>query len=461
MSLGSALRLVRSPSARALDITTAVLLLAGIVFAPWAFGTTQPWSILTLNINGWCLGALWLWRRRRERQEGTLPTEPWPVVGLRWITLAFLGYEFLALVNAQAVYDPGSLAFSPRWHVPWLPASLDADSTWDRFQRDLALAGTFWGAHAWLSRGRRAFGLPSRHGLVIGVLVLNAVLLGVLGLYARSRKASRLLGITKPTINRSAEQHFGPWPYRSNAVQYFSVVAPAGLALAVAGGRAPLVVRAAVWLGAFFVGILPLMTRSRMGALVGGGALVSAVPLLLAGAWSRSRRLALLAALGALLALGTGLLLGWERISYRIEQGAYFEDTGRATLREAGWRMAADQPWFGTGPGSFATLYQLYRPSNSSIWFAQMHCDWLEGLVTLGAVGMAIVVAGIGLLALASVAPGPGRAPGGCIALLWLGLVSCLLHAVMDFPFQIYSVAHVFVVGCALVGAAGGRQVEG
>src|SRR5881398_2498176 len=56
------------PAYRLCDGITEVLLYFGVVFAPWAFGTTERWSIWTMNLAGYALGTLllgkWLIRRR-------------------------------------------------------------------------------------------------------------------------------------------------------------------------------------------------------------------------------------------------------------------------------------------------------------------------------------------------------------------------------------------------------------
>ena len=39
------------------DVTETLIYLM-VVFSPWAFGTTQSWSIWTMNGAGYCLGAL-------------------------------------------------------------------------------------------------------------------------------------------------------------------------------------------------------------------------------------------------------------------------------------------------------------------------------------------------------------------------------------------------------------------
>jgi len=196
--------------------------------------------------------------------------------------------------------------------------------------------------------------------------VVNAALIGVAGLWFRSQDNSKLLGIARPSINKRAEQQFGPYAYRSNAIQYFSMIWPLGLGLATTAGLArsagsARAVRSLLLVLSLGVSILPLLTRSRMGAIVGTGALVGAVPLLMAARWRLGGWARWSAATLIVSALGVGLSVGWSRISYRIAKGNYFEDSGRTDLREAGWQMVQENPVFGTGSGTFATLYQLYR----------------------------------------------------------------------------------------------------
>jgi len=59
---------------------------------------------------------------------------------------------------------------------------------------------------------------------------------------------------------------------------------------------------------------------------------------------------------------------------YEARQGLYL----------AGHYMARDNDVFGTGPGTFNTMYQLYGRHQPDEWLAYMHNDWLETLITFG-----------------------------------------------------------------------------
>lgn len=457
------------------DTLLGIGLLTGLVFAPWAYGTTEPWSIALLNANGWCLGGVWIARKLRDAHLGLSPARPGPVRVLGGLTIAILLYEFASALNARAAFDAATGTFATATHLTWLPGSMDAVSTWRTLQRDVALAGTFWASVAWLTGGRNrtpqepakveesgapAIGQPPerlswRIGLLISVLTINAIALGAEGLWQRHTGSDRLLFRIRPTINKHVEQQFGPYAYRGNAVQYFSMVWPLGVgfwsaAERLRGSRGRLRGRLLL-ASAIIVGTLPLLTRSRTGVMVGTGGLLAAALLLVLLHWNQGRRQRWRVGGVLLLALAIGWLAGWSRISYRLKKGGYFADAGRAELRVVGWQMFTENPVFGTGPGTFEAVYPLHRPEASAILFSQMHCDWLETLSTFGLVGAGLIATALAALA------GTGKtsgawAPGRDLFLMsWLGLGSCLLYAGVDFPFQVYSLLHLFVVVCALV----------
>jgi O-antigen ligase len=148
--------------------------------------------------------------------------------------------------------------------------------------------------------------------------------------------------------------------------------------------------------------------------------------------------------------VGGGGLLGWKTLSPRmemIEQG-YAE---RAGLYITGRYMANDNPVFGTGPGTFAHMYQLYRRSETDEWLAYMHNDWLETLITFGWVGVTPIFLTL-LLVLSHQFWGGGiHGNKYFVMLLWVALGGCLIHACFDFPFQTHSVVALFLVLCAVL----------
>ena len=113
--------------------------------------------------------------------------------------------------------------------------------------------------------------------------------------------------------------------------------------------------------------------------------------------------------------------------------------------------MAADYPWYGTGPVTFDPLFQLYRKSPETYWPAQLHNDWMETRITFGS--LRCVLIGLALVSVLFRWFTRGGLHGGrrFMILMWLALAGCLVHARFDFPFQIWSILFLFLVWCAIV----------
>ncbi|MBP7827254.1 MAG: O-antigen ligase family protein [Verrucomicrobia bacterium] len=438
----------------------AVSLFAGLAFAPWAFGTTQPWSIATLNVLGTLAGAATLLRYGLQpRLSGGRPDRVARI--LAGLNLALLLYEIVAAINAQSRYDHWTQAFVPRAHWSGLPASLDPATGWFWLWRDLALSGFFWATRSWLLTAEMGRGWSkrslrprpvnrSRLRKLIWFGVLNGSALALVGLIQRYTADGALLWLVKPAINQAPTAQFGPYAYRSNAMQYLSMLWPLGLGLWGTQSTSSRVPRkkATSWLlpglSLFLITCL-FLSHSRMAALVGLAGWLAAGALIAPLAFRRQIPGAKLM-LGALLAaLVAGLWAGHDWMTLRLA-GEGLADHERLLLREAGWRMVREYPVYGTGPGTFAIVHQFYLAGQT--WYAQMHCDYLEILATFGWIGTLPLLGGllfllIGLLMVKS----RDRLLAGFILIALLG---CLAHASMDFPFQIYSTTHLFVIISAL-----------
>ena len=154
---------------RICDDLSGVLIFPMLVFSPWAFGTTQPWSIWTMNLAGFALGILLLvklfirevkgsarragkisparsgWTSRHRHPLARLLTRT-----LAGLTLAILLYCLISAWNAAATYNPDTRLFEYHHYLHWLPHSLDSHRTWFAFWMYLGLAGSFWAIRDWL-----------------------------------------------------------------------------------------------------------------------------------------------------------------------------------------------------------------------------------------------------------------------------------------------------------------------
>ena len=246
---------LRTPKAyRICDGVTEGVLYGMVVFAPWAFGATERWSIWSMNVGGYVLGLLlaakWLIRWRagyrpvrwgeagseepqsaegrarsggmRKSHFGGLTT-----IALAVLTVTVLAYCFISAFNARSTFIYRQMAFEPHDYVAWLPHSYDSWATWQAFWMYLALALSFWAARDWLlgksgperreSRvgGREPeenlpfrvphAGLPMRLRRLLWVLCLNGTALALESILQRLSGTNKLLWLVQPDINQYGE----------------------------------------------------------------------------------------------------------------------------------------------------------------------------------------------------------------------------------------------------------------
>ena len=484
-----------------------------ILFSPWVFGTphfwsgfnlTHFWATKVLNVAGYAMGLLlsykllvrwWLsykpsrWRIDSQKQfRGSIAiTSNLPrilTVGLVILSIAIPGYCLVAAVNARAVYDPVRTDFTYHSHLAWLPHSYDSRRSWQGFVNFTALACMFWAVRDWLlgktrvearsddsspSRFRQNSILPARLQRLLWVISINGALLGLEGICQRLSGTGKLLWLVQPRIIQTAEGQFGPYAYRSNAAQYFNLVWPVALGFwwtlrREVRHRLRSVGRfRGLWIHGLLLCVLimaacPIISYSRGGAFVAFGNLTIAAALLLFGMRRRHPlvKFGVLLFLGSILALS--LSLSWFKLSERFkETGSGF--LGRESMNQTARKIALDYPWFGTGPGTFEPVFQLYRESPEEYWPAQLHNDWLETLITFGWVGSALILLAFVLILARWFFPGNILTGWRFTSLVWVALAGCLLHARFDFPMQVYSILLLFTILCSILFSLSRPQV--
>jgi O-antigen ligase len=129
----------------------------------------------------------------------------------------------------------------------------------------------------------------------------------------------------------------------------------------------------------------------------------------------------------------------------------FTEMGGRADIYKNAPQMAKDFPVFGTGPGSFQSVYHLYRTDPGDLWHGFLHDDWLETRITFGWVGFGLILANFLVLAIWIMMPGRFPVPRAFTWCALAGLVGTMVHAKFDFPFQTYSIYFTFVVVAAVL----------
>lgn len=484
---------------RLCDDLSGVLILPMLIFSPWAFGTTQPWAVWAMNFAGYALGSLWLLKLFIRHFKG-YPAPRWDNFSLRtgafshrihpatrlltrtlaMLTLAVLAEILISALNTGANYNSTLRMFQYQSHFAWLPYSLDGQRTWYYFWMYLGLAGSFWAISDWLlgltSAEERSVPvaakgdseknlplLPARLRTLLWLLCLNGAVLGIEGIVQRAAGSNNLLFLVHPRVNPDGITQFGPYAYRSNAAQYFNLLWPVCLGFWLTFQRTgSLRGQAQHWLllCAAIMAACPIISTSRGGALVAAGILM--VALVYLGCTSLFRNAgrsgnggfrwgtAGLLLLFLTVTLALGWYFGWGSLAPRMEQISEGYQ-GREEMYRAAQPMVKDYPVFGTGAGTFATVFQLYRFSTETYWPEQLHNDWLETRITFGWTGFGLLLAALACVGLRWFAPGGLRGSRRFVVLSWLGLGGCLVHALFDFPFQIHSTLFLFLVICAML----------
>jgi hypothetical protein len=483
-----------------------------VVVGPWAFGTTQSWSIWLMNGAGYLLGLLlagklairWAkgyeparWGEGRGGEGRSPKVEGRRLEGggrgrgrvgaarltaiLAGLTVAILGYCLVSAINARATANLADGTFT--YHdasIRWLPHSFDSNRTWLAFWTYLGLAFSFWAVRDWLlgktddearaayrkplqGGGRSGLLLPGRLRRLLWVLAINGGLLGLEGIVQRLEGSGTLLFLVKPRVNPGADTQFGPYAYRANASQYFNLLWPVCLGFWWTLNRSMGFRRNAYHLilaCCVVMAACPIISTSRAGALVTVGIVVLAAFFLAATHFlltahkqpdGRTRKITLACLVlffAGALALGFGL--GWKTLKPRMAQLSEGFDL-REAMYEKARPMATDFPLFGTGPGTFEPVFQLYLKSMDTYWPAQLHNDWLETRITFGWLGSALIALAFVVVVLRWFARCGIHGGRRFIILIWLALAGCLVHARYDFPFQIHSIVFLFLVLCAIL----------
>jgi O-antigen ligase len=482
---------------RGCDAVSGTLFYFMVIFSPWAFGTTVSWAIWTMNAAGYAAGLLLLiklgirlltgYRNPRWGEGGTeegadlagkSPAGRVLTRGLAILTVIILGCCLASAWNARATYNRQAGAFEYHPFIAWLPHSYDRASSWQAFWNYLAMGLSFWALCDWLpgktsaeevaerghyrdSKRRRGSLLPDRLRRLLWVLSVNGGLLGLEAIVQRLDGTANLLFVMPTSINRDALAQFGPYAYRSNAAQYFNLLWPVSLGLWWSFERAArrglrdskafgLGARHLILVCALLMAACAIVSVSRLGAVVAVANLAVAAAVLWKAQGKEHGKTKAGIVVAVAVVLGFSACLAWNDLGPRFEKSEFETGLeGRNNIYDMARPMADDCPLFGTGPGTFEALFQIYRPDTAEYWPAQLHNDWLETLITFGVLGSVLI--GLALFTVLChwfVARGiHGSWP--LMALFWAALAGCLFYARYDFPFQIYSIVFLFVVLCA------------
>ncbi len=123
------------------------------------------------------------------------------------------------------------------------------------------------------------------------------------------------------------------------------------------------------------------------------------------------------------------------------------DGSGRLTVYQTTLQAIADYPVFGTGAGSFADIFPVYRPETVRDYYDMTHDDYLQNMLELGIPASLCFFAAVGWLiatCLRGVRIRQRDAIYPCVAVAATVLVG--LHATVDFSLQIPAVTITYMV---------------
>lgn len=485
------------------DGLTEAALYSMVVFYPWAFGTTQTWSIWAMNFAGYFLGIVLLTKRFIRAGTGYQPAR-WVnemtgdetdsvgakqkdsrrlTVVLATLTILILAYCLVSALNARATYlhdpDPARRIFIYSDCIDWLPHSYDRMGTWFAFWSYLGLALSFWAVRDWLL-GKTAkeqqtdwekiteqFNptlphLPARLRRLLWLLFLNSAVLGLVSILQRLAGTDKLLWLMKSDFG-SPDFHFGPYNYRANGAQYFNLLWPVCIgfwwlvrtrhqAQTQMNQRAGTGAHVVLLPLAILIGACPVISTNRAGALLSLIALPLVFFLLLLDGNKRDNKHRKGLFVLFVCWLGFSLFFGWAPLEKRLVELKNIDTDATAYERLeqsiSTLKMVRDHPALGVGPYAYKAIYQFYLAPQQRL-YSFTHNDWLQTLAEWGGIGFVMISSALLIALRFSVSTQKDHFV--MVGTIKVSTLMVLLHSLFDFPLQIQSILFTFLLLLAVL----------
>jgi hypothetical protein len=428
-----------------LSILSSILVLVGLVWAPWAYGSIPTWAWTTLCAISYLAFGFYLITSIFKK---SFPLPPWPVLFvLAWI----LGQGWWMYYNARYVLWPGGYQLIPLdQKFPNWPGSYDRDATFVFMLQISSFIGAAWVA------GIMGTNLKWRKRLLdaMGITAITLLLFGVI---------QKILGTSGiwPQYGRNVWP-FATYFYHGNAGAFINLTFPIVVALT---WRSAFIdskpIWRAVWVCALIIQIAAAMVNTSKAALFIFGWLILAL-LILSGWYVRRMKLnmrtfstvivggsLILFAIGVV-ALSSGTGAAVQRWIYAFNERETILE-GRVEVAKILTESTPMSGTWGFGPGSFTSMFpylavQDKTPPEGRWIYA--HEDYLQTLIEwgyTGAVAWAILVLGgifYGLYILQKRKNHLRKRDSFLLCCLIIALAGVCIHSLVDFPLQIPSLQY-------------------
>ena len=426
-------------------------LLVVLGWIPIPLGSNRPWSWALLEVMVFLVVALWCvdyLRRPAPAPEG-LRAGRWPLA----LMLSWAVYLLLQLVPLPpdwlAAMSPPTLeayrALEPAGIEAATALSLDRSATAAEALKLCAYTGLFFLILVLV-------GSASRLATLLNWILIVGVAEALYGLGIHEATPDLTKGVVGTYVNRN---HFAGLMELTIAIALGLMLAHGVGRQGAAGARARLRSIADFLLGrggwlafGLLVMVCALIFTTSRGAIVALAlAFTLTTALALAARPSGAQELRLVPVVGIVLAF-SAIWFGLGGLPDKLGHAGL--SSGRAELREVGYRMVSDRPWFGAGAGTFRWVFPGYKDDRFGAgYYEHAHNDFIEIATDQGLVGLGLAVA-----TLASVYAKTlhglrvRRHPlmRGALFASILGTGSLLVHGLVDFNLQIPANAAYFFV---------------
>jgi hypothetical protein len=310
--------------------------------------------------------------------------------------------------------------------------------------------------------------------VIASAITLSGTLAALAGLWMQTN-SDRVVFWHVPHAPASV---FGLFWYHGNAASYLNLAWPLGVWLMIGVLRARMRhavrhVLVSIIAGALLVQIVAVFVNvSKMGHALALMEMLLLVAALYLVHWrhhgSGWRRISLISAAVLGMVVLCAWLLGGDLgvTRWHVFSARGFDDPARRHAVLMALRIGNDAGWTGTGPGTFEVVsphYAALDAVTATGWWRHAHNDYAQFFAEWGWIGCLVLLVGLGmplrrvfaqwrdaLRTDAETLLSCHRRTG--IACVSVALISLMLHALVDFPFQIMALQNLTVVMAAMLG---------
>jgi O-antigen ligase len=407
------------PGIQRLQKVSFFALLGLLMWAPLAFGSTEPWSQFILRTVSLSLFGFWAAQQYQRDEVRLFPN------AISWPGVSFIGLVLVQVLTGSTAYPYATVTESLNLMV-YAALMLVAGELFDH-RRTLK---TF-------ALGMAVFG---------SVLALFALVQGFSG-------TDKLYWIWP--VEAISAAIYGPYVNHNHYAGLMEMLIPlaVGVAFLEYGSKRILLLFAAA-----VMALTVVFSRSRGGMISLAAELVFVCAMLFRT--QRSRR-GIATVFGAMAMIAVLVFsLGSDKMFERFSET---HDQYRVQIYRDSLKMAMQKPIIGYGLGTFSTVYPAHRSFYTDLLVNHAHNDYLETLVDTGTIGLGLLVwfiAGVyssGWKKAANANDHEGRTL--TVAAL-TGITGIVVHSLLDFNLHIPANAALFFVLCAAVATPFKRAIR-